>query len=42
MIAAIGGLATHWPSDPAVVDVLRLAARSADPEIRAAAGSNGE
>lgn len=42
MVAAIGGLATHWPSDPAVQDVLRLAARSADPEIRAAAGSGSE
>jgi len=42
MVAAIGGLATHWPGDPAVLDVLRLAAGSADPEIRAAAGSSGE
>jgi hypothetical protein len=42
MVAAIGGLATNWPGDPAVVDVLRLAAGSADPEIRAAAGSSGE
>jgi len=38
MVAAIGGLATRWPHDPAAREVLRLAAKSADPEIRAALG----
>jgi len=38
MIAAIGGLAARWRDDPAVRDVLRLAAKSPDPEIRAALG----
>jgi hypothetical protein len=38
MVAAIAGLATRWPDDPAARDVLRLAAKSADPEIRAALG----
>ncbi len=41
MVAAIGGLAARWPQDPAARDVLRLAAKSADPEIRAALGPAG-
>jgi hypothetical protein len=40
LVAAISGLAARWASDPAVADVLRLAARSADPEIRAASGAS--
>jgi len=38
-VAVITGLAARWASDPAAADVLRLAARSADPEIRAASGA---
>jgi hypothetical protein len=41
MVAAIGGLAAQWPDDPAVKEVLLLAAQSTDPEIRAAIGTVG-
>jgi hypothetical protein len=40
LVAAISGLAARWASDPVAADVLRLAARSADPEIRAASGAS--
>jgi len=42
MVAAIVGLAGRWPDDPAAGEVLRLAAKSPDPEIRAALGPAGE
>jgi hypothetical protein len=38
LVAAVSGLATRWADDPKAADVLRLAARSTDPEIRSAAG----
>lgn len=37
-LAAIAGLARQWRDDPAAAGVLRLAGRSADAEVRAAAG----
>lgn len=39
LVAAISGLAAQWAGDPAAADVLRLAGKSADPEIRSAAGA---
>ncbi|MFQ5747684.1 MAG: hypothetical protein ACE5HF_10785 [Gemmatimonadota bacterium] len=40
MLAALSALASGWPEDPAVRPVLERAARSSDPEIRAAAGAD--
>lgn len=42
VVAAIAGLARRWRSDPAAAGVLRLAGRSADAEVRAAAGAGDE
>ena len=39
LVAAISGLAAQWANDPAAADVLRLAGKSPDPEIRGAAGA---
>jgi hypothetical protein len=36
LIAALGGLASTWRNDPRAAGVLRLAANSNDPDIRAA------
>jgi hypothetical protein len=36
LIAALTGLATHWPAEPRAVKLLARAARHADPAIRAA------
>ncbi len=38
LVAAVAALAARWAGDAAVAEALRLAARSGDPEIRAAAG----
>lgn len=38
LVAAVAALAGRWAGDAAAAEVLRLAARSGDPEIRAAAG----
>jgi len=38
LLAAVSGLAARWAEDPKAAAVLRLAARSSDPEIRGAAG----
>jgi hypothetical protein len=38
LVAVLGALAGRWRNDPQVAVVLRLAAASADPEIRAAVG----
>jgi hypothetical protein len=38
LLAGIAGLAAHWPDSPAAREVLDRAAKSRDPEIRAAAG----
>jgi hypothetical protein len=40
-VAAIAGLAGHWAGDPTAVEVLRLAGKSRDDEVRAAAGAQG-
>jgi hypothetical protein len=37
-VAAIAGLAGHWSDDPIAAEVLRLAGKSRDAEVRAAAG----
>jgi hypothetical protein len=37
VLAAIAGLAAHWPSEPRVQQVLAEAERHADADIRAAA-----
>jgi hypothetical protein len=37
-VAAIAGLAGHWSADPTAAEVLRLAGKSRDAEVRAAAG----
>jgi hypothetical protein len=37
LLAAIAGLATHWPSEPRALQVLEAAERHADADIRAAA-----
>lgn len=39
-VAAIAGLAGHWKHDPGAAAVLRLAATSRDPDVRAAAGAS--
>jgi hypothetical protein len=39
LLAAVSGLAARWAEDPKAAAVLRLAARSSDPEIRSAAGA---
>jgi len=40
-VAVIAGLAGQWKDDPGAAEVLRLAGRSADGEIRAAVGARG-
>ncbi|HVT40177.1 MAG TPA: hypothetical protein VHE78_14145 [Gemmatimonadaceae bacterium] len=39
VLAAIAGLLANWPTDPQARRVLGIAARHADPEMRAAAGA---
>jgi hypothetical protein len=37
LLAALSGLAVHWPDDPTAADVLQRALQHSDPDIRAAA-----
>lgn len=41
LLAAIAGLATHWPGEPEAEPVLSQAERHPDPEVRAAASRTG-
>jgi phytoene dehydrogenase-like protein len=39
LLAALSGLAVHWPEDAVAAPALMLAMQHSDPEIRAAAGN---
>ena len=41
MLAALSGLAMHWATDPGAQDLLAVAAKSSDKEIRDAVGRRG-
>ena len=41
MLAALSGLALHWATDPGAQEVLAVAAKSSDKDIRDAVGRRG-